>query len=490
MYDCLLRYRVELSHTDRKMLPVISVYQSVLPQVFFGGARCQHPCILSCFVVHTMDHDDRNPSLESFMSDPSNRRFLILGLILSVIVIAAVSFTFPRSTPAEPSGSDPGAAAIDKPAASISATPAPLIVTRNTPTIMTEDDRPSRLKTMTSSWGTNWNKHSVRYEEILAGGPPRDGIPSIDEPKFITPDQAAEWLADNEPVIALEINGDARAYPLQILIWHEIVNDTVGDVPVIVTFCPLCNSAITFDRRVQGQLFEFGTSGLLRNSDLVMYDRTTETLWQQFTGEGIVGDLTGEMLTWLPSSIISFADFRAAYPKGIVLSRETGYNRRYGSNPYVGYDNVDQRPFLFDSIPDERLRPMERVVTVSLGDTHVAYPLPVLAEMGVIHDTVNGQNLVVFHVSGTTSALDARTIAAAKDVGATGVFDPEIDGQQLTFSRQGDVFVDEQTGSSWNIVGQAIAGPLAGKQLRPIIHADHFWFSWAAFRPETIIYSP
>ncbi|MCP4167833.1 MAG: DUF3179 domain-containing protein [Chloroflexi bacterium] len=252
--------------------------------------------------------------------------------------------------------------------------------------VLTEDDRSQRLKQLTSSWDTDWNRHTIAYDEILSGGPPRDGIPSIDNPTFVELDAATSWLAENEPVIALEINGEARAYPIQILTWHEIVNDSVGDVPVAVTFCPLCNSAITFDRRFQDQVFEFGTSGLLRNSDLIMYDRTTESLWQQFTGEGVVGELAGEMLTFIPTSLISFADFRDAYPEGTVLSQDTGFGRSYGQNPYAGYDDINQSPFLFDGDSDGRLRPMERVVTVSLADADVAHPLTTLTESGVIHD--------------------------------------------------------------------------------------------------------
>jgi hypothetical protein len=212
--------------------------------------------------------------------------------------------------------------------------------------ILTEDDRSNGLRRATGSWNTNWNKHTINYSELLSGGPPRDGIPSIDDPTFVSPGEAAEWLADNEPVIALEIDGDARAYPLQILTWHEIVNDTVGGVPVIVTFCPLCNSALTFDRRLGGEVYEFGTSGLLRNSDLVMYDRTSESLWQQLTGEAIVGDLVGETLDFLPSSLVGFGDFRETFPEGIVLSKDTGFGRNYGRNPYAGYDRIgsDRRP--------------------------------------------------------------------------------------------------------------------------------------------------
>ena len=353
------------------------------------------------------------------------------------------------------------------------------------------DNRPDRLVFATDAWNTDWERRTIDTNELLSGGPPRDGIPSIDNPQFDSQEKAALWLAPNEPVIALEINGDARAYPLQILTWHEIVNDTVGDVPVIVTFCPLCNSALVFDRRFEDQVFEFGTSGLLRNSDLVMYDRTTETLWQQFTGEGIVGELAGAQIEFLPSQLVSFNDFQKAFPDGVVLSQNTGFNRAYGRNPYAGYDTIDQ-PFLFDGELDGRLPAMARVVTISLDDTGVdiAYPLEILAELGVINDAQEGQDLAVFHQPGTSTALGAELIAIGADVGATGVFDPNLDGQKLTFNKEGDNIVDAETGSTWNVLGQAVDGPLAGTSLTPVVHGDHFWFSWAAFRPDTIIYQP
>jgi hypothetical protein len=361
-----------------------------------------------------------------------------------------------------------------------------------------DDDRPNRLQRATSSWNTNWEKRIIDYDELLSGGPPRDGIPSIDHPQFISLEAASEWLADNEPVIALEIGGDARAYPLQILTWHEIANDVVGTVPVAVTFCPLCNSAITFDRRLDGETYEFGTSGLLRNSDLVMYDRTTESLWQQLTGEAIVGDLVGETLTFLPSSLVSFADFREAHPQGTVLSRDTGHVRSYGRNPYAGYDTIGQSPFLFDGEDDPRLPAMERVVTVALGPmsgadpasdvTDIAYPLSLLSKVGVINDKQGDHDLVILHSAGTSSALGTSVIAQGADVGATGVFVPFVDEQKLTFRLEGERIVDEETGSTWNVLGQATTGPLAGSSLTPVVHGDHFWFAWAAFKPDTIIY--
>jgi hypothetical protein len=413
---------------------------------------------------------------------------LIAGMLLGMLILTACgeSGSVAPAAPAEP------AAAQSEPATA-AATPTSGAATTASPTATAEPDSVERPSWASANWKTNFARHSVPFDEIMSGGVGRDGIPSIDAPEFISNTEAQEWLADNEPVIALELDGDARAYPLQILTWHEIVNDTVGNVPVAVTFCPLCNSAIVFDRRVAGEVYEFGVSGLLRNSDLVMYDRTSESLWQQFTGEAIIGDLTGTQLTFLPSSLISFADFQAAYPEGQVLSQDTGFNRRYGVNPYTNYDANGGTPFLFDGEIDERLPAMERVVAVTLTDADgttvdIAYPLRSLAEAGVINDTEH--NLVVFHLPGTSSALGATQIAEGADVGATGVFDPRLDDQTLTFRREGATIVDEQTGSTWNILGEAISGELAGQQLTPIIHGNHFWFAWAAFHPDTLVHRP
>jgi hypothetical protein len=353
---------------------------------------------------------------------------------------------------------------------------------------MTQDNRSDVLKQLTVDWTTNWNKHSVSYDEIIAAQF-RDRIRSLEDPAFEDLQSASEWLEANEPVIAVEINGQARAYPLQILTLHEIVNDEFGDMPVAVTYCPLCNSAIVLDRTLDGQVYEFGTSGLLRHSDLIMYDRTTESLWQQFTGEAIVGDLTGERLTLLPSSLVSFEDFSNAFPEGMVLSKDTGFDFPYGINPYQGYDSIDNTPFLFSGPTDPRLPAMTRVVSVDLGnDLTLAYPLDVLTQLGVVNDSPDGNDLVVFHKSGTTSALDGQFISLGQDVGATGVFDPNLNGEKLTFVKIDDEISDEQTGSIWNVLGQAVEGPLAGEQLSPIVHGDHLWFSWAAFNPDTLIY--
>ena len=219
----------------------------------------------------------------------------------------------------------------------------------------------SAARLPTGNWKTDFSRYTVDYGEIFSGGVGRDGIPPIDNPSFVTVQEADGWLGDKEPVVLVEVNGEAKAYPIQILTWHEIVNDEIGGVPVSVTFCPLCNSAIAFDRRFEGAVLDFGVSGNLRNSDLIMYDRQTQSWWQQLTGEGIVGTLAGRELTILPASIIAWSDFKEANPDSQVLSRATGFSRRYGENPYSGYDRVDNPPFLFRGDTDSRLLPKERI---------------------------------------------------------------------------------------------------------------------------------
>lgn len=319
---------------------------------------------------------------------------------------------------------------------------------------------------------------------MLSGGPPKDGIPAIDSPQFVSVAAAQEWLHANEPVVRVQVGDDARAYPLQILTWHELVNDTVGELPLVVSFCPLCNTAIIFEREVAGQLLDFGTTGRLRFSNLIMYDRQTETWWQQATGEAIAGELTGTRLRFYPGEIIAWADFQAAHPDGQVLSRETGFKRAYGRNPYVGYDDINSSPFLYQGAPiADPLPPLARVLTIELGDELVAYPYSNLAAVGVINDTVHAVPLVVFWQAGTASALDAGTLAEGRDVGAGTAFERTVAGQVLTFTANADGrgFSDVETGSQWNHLGQAVAGPLHGTQLTPVVAVNHFWFSWARF---------
>ena len=386
-----------------------------------------------------------------------------------------------------------------------SATSAPALTPAQTPAAVSQEPESQRSSQLvapdpnfreslrkagisTRGWETDFSRHTVPFEEILSGGPPRDGIPPIDEPKFIDFDEADRYLGRLEPVISFEINGDVRAYPLQILTWHEIVNDVVGGVPVAVTFCPLCNSAIVFDRTLDGVVHRFGTSGKLRHSDLVMWDWETESWWQQLTGEAIVGELAGKKLTFLAGPIVSWGDFKEANPDGKVLSQDTGFQRDYGRNPYLGYDRVDNPPFLFKGDLDGRLLPKERVVTVTVGNLDAAFPFSILAQEKVVNYNVGGRDLAVFFKPGTRSALDELLIGESDEIGASGLFEAELDGRKLTFRSDGDEFIDNETGSTWNIFGEAVQGPSTGKRLTPVVHTNSFWFAVAAFKPDTMIY--
>jgi hypothetical protein len=330
----------------------------------------------------------------------------------------------------------------------------------------------------------------VDTTRIKSGGPPPDGIPPIDQPRF-EPAAAVDWLADDEPVVALSLGGQDRAYPVQIMMWHEIVNDTVDGEPVAVTYCPLCNSALAFDRRVGDRLLTFGTSGSLYLSALVMYDRQTESLWSQVERIALAGVLSGTELGLIPVSTVRWSDWREARPDGWVLSRDTGVDRDYGRNPYSGYDALDNDRTLLDQPEDGTLPAKERIVTFPEAQTPVAVRLSDLVEARVTEVEVDGEPVVLVAAPGLASALDDEQIAEGRQIAATGAFRPTLDGQRLTFTPVDDdgpaVVTDIETGSGWSILGRAVSGPLAGQRLEPVPHLDTFWFAQAAFEPDTTI---
>ena len=325
---------------------------------------------------------------------------------------------------------------------------------------------------------------TVDPAEVRSGGVPPDGIPPIDAPRFV-PAAEVDWLTPDEPVLAPAIGEAARAYPVRILIWHEIVNDTIDGRPVVVTYCPLCNSALAFDRRLGERVLTFGTSGMLYHSDLVMYDRQTESLWSQIEGRAIAGVLAGTELDRIPVQTVTWAQWQAANPEGWVLSRDTGVDRDYGANPYVGYDDPDSYPFLFQGEPDPRLPPMERIAALGGDQEPVAVPLSDLVEEGVAEVLVAGRPVLLWATEDLRSPLEDAQVGRGRAVGATGAFDPVFDGRHLEFTRTGDGFTDTATGSRWNVLGEAVEGPLTGARLEPVEHLDTFWFAWAAFHPET-----
>lgn len=267
-------------------------------------------------------------------------------------------------------------------------------------------------------WKTNFSKTNIEFKDVLSGGPPKDGIPPIDDPKFVAV-SAVKNLTEKEPVIGLSIDGDARAYPLQVMTWHEIVNDVVGGKPVTVTYCPLCNAAIVFDAKVDEKILTFGTTGKLRNSDLIMYDRATESWWQQFTGEGIAGEYTGKKLKLIASRLESWSDFKSRHPNGKVLVPNNEGFRDYGRNPYAGYD-VSQRPFLYNGTLPEGISPMARVVVIKRGSKP---PLSIAMQLVRDKKEVQLEGLTLRWKPGQNSALHESRISKGRDVGSITVAD-------------------------------------------------------------------
>jgi hypothetical protein len=352
---------------------------------------------------------------------------------------------------------------------------------------------PIHLESMAAIWETDFSNSIIDLEELLVGIPmsdPRDAIPPIDNPKFEAVSES-DWIQGQEPGVLIEIEGDARFYPLSVMTRHEIVNDEVGGIPVAVTYCPLCNTALVFDRRFEDETLRLGVSGLLRNSDLVMWDDVTQTLWQQVTGEAIVGKHAGESLTPLASAIVRWADFRDTHPDGQALSSDQGFGLVYGSNPYEFYSSRG-RPYNFYSGEiDDRFPALERVVGISVNGIDKAYPFSLINKARVVHDNLAGQELVVFWgASDTADALDSGLIADAIGIGTGIVYNPVVDGERLTFVASGDTeFVDNETGTTWSILGKATSGDLAGKELELLPHRNEFWFAWQAFFPDAEVWT-
>jgi hypothetical protein len=346
---------------------------------------------------------------------------------------------------------------------------------------------PSALDTMTAP---EFPEPLIDPADVMSGGPPPDGIPSIDNPTFVPVVDNIDLLPPEEAVVALEINGDARAYPVRAMIWHEIVNDVVGGVPVSITYCPLCNSAATYERTIDGNVTTFGTSGRLYFSALVMYDRATESLWTHFDGRAVIGVLTGRELVSHASPLISWESFIESYPTGQVLDWEAaGFSRDYGRNPYSGYDTPDNEPFLFRGALDDRAKAMQRVIGIGSGPDAKAYTIQAISgtDARTTDIVIGGEPAVIFWIAGQASALESGTIDGGRDVGNVGVFRPEIDGVSAIFSVENGAIVDDISGSTWSPAGVAVSGPLVGTKLEAVPHLDTFWFAWSTYQPDTTL---
>lgn len=282
--------------------------------------------------------------------------------------------------------------------------------------------------------GFELNQLLIPRSEIYHGGPPKDGIPSIDHPIFLEADQA-DFLDEKDGVLGVEYNGVAKAYPIRILNYHEVVNDHFQDHPIVITYCPLCGSGLAFDAEINGGALDFGVSGLLYNSDVLLYDRQTESLWSQLLSKAVAGTQSGQHLALLPTANTTWAAWKSRYPNTKVLSIETGYNRDYQSTPYVGYENNPATLFPVKHT-SRKLPNKAKVVGVELNGKAKAYPLSKLRKLELPYiDEFAGQKISIH--------FDKKAKAA--------------------------IFFDAK-----------------GEELPTI---TLFWFAWYAFHPDTIVFS-
>jgi len=319
----------------------------------------------------------------------------------------------------------------------------------------------------------------------------RDAIRPVARPVYAGP-ASLQWLDDDDLILRYESGDEAFAYPINILNFHEIVNDTIGGVPVLIAYCPLCFSGVVFSRVVDGQTLTFGNTSALYQSDLVMYDHQTRSYWFQVAGEAVVGTMTGSRREPLPSATMPWGEWKALHPGTRLIIGEEGMETafagdRYGSGFGSGYqDRINKGQFVFSVDQDKldgRLAAGEIVLTVETGGAITAFPLGVIGD-GAVNAEVGGMLIVVFTTSGGRSVgAFSRVPSAAAGPSA---------GQTLTFDyREADgSFVERETGSAWDFAGRAQDGPLAGSRLDRVSTRRSFWFAVAISFPGIEIHNP
>ncbi|HEX6230333.1 MAG TPA: DUF3179 domain-containing protein [Actinomycetota bacterium] len=332
---------------------------------------------------------------------------------------------------------------------------------------------------------------ALAYGEVCL---PWDSIPAINQPRFV--DASGAELGPADPIVALELLGRHRAYPVAILSRHEIVNDEVAGWPVVVTYCPLCNSAVAFSRDVAGRTLTFGVSGQLVGANLVMFDRQTVSRWQQLTGHARSGPLEGAQLERLAVRMVAFGTWAEAHPDGRVLAEPAGSNYAYDVDPYAAYDvDPNQPSFVYDppgivgpSEPtDPRLPPKWRVMGVHADDGAVAFPVPAGRGTTAVQTArLGGRPLVALFHFGLAQPGKAYLLSEAPRGWAGAVFVARLGGRDLSFSPNGRRgFVEMGTGSRFDAFGRGVSGPLTRVELRSVPQATAYWFSWSHFYPET-----
>lgn len=336
-------------------------------------------------------------------------------------------------------------------------------------------------------WRTDFARVTADLSDAIVVSGGRGPIPVITQARYETIEQADGWISDREPVLAAFAGDEARAYPLRLLLAHEAVNDWLGGSPLLVTYCPRCNSAAVFERNAGTLTLEFGAASALRSENRVLFDEATESWWQQATGEAVAGEFAGLRLRPAESALISWKDFKRAYPDGTVLSQSSGFDLDYEFNPYFNVDFT--QPPESSGETDPRLPPRARVLGLLSDGEALAVPFSELFFSGVVNVTVDGAPVAAFWQRGTSSPLSSANVAEGREVGAAVAFDARLGNRTLTFQAERGAFIDEQTGSTWSITGQAQSGPLAGSRLNVFPHVNSFWSCWSAFRPTTGLYA-
>lgn len=345
-------------------------------------------------------------------------------------------------------------------------------------------------------WKTDTSNHTVALSDLTLATA-KNSLPTLDYPKFIHKNDKGYNFYEHEPVICISFNGRSKAYPLSLLTMYELSNDSLGGEELMITYCPMCNAAMVFNRRVKTKeksyLLDFSISGILMHNDMVMYDRQTETWWEQLMGEAIVGELAGTELKMMRALIISAKDYFDRFPDGLILSPSDlkTITKRHNHKPFYHMDhdkrNIDSSYYLPEKV-DPRLPPLERVLDIHVEGHTKIYPFEEIAKKQVINDVFDNMNFVIFYHGETVSVLDEDKLSKSKKTGSATAFRSNLDGVNYTFHKSGNYFADDQTGSIWDITGYCREGSLKGKQLWILPHSNHFAFAYLAFFPDAEIY--
>jgi hypothetical protein len=349
--------------------------------------------------------------------------------------------------------------------------------------------------------GALWTLSKGTKQVIVDGDTTADpGTPAAaDFPEAITEPRIGSvvdgrYLMPQEPVVVLIHGVQARAYPVRYLLWHQVVNDTLSDTPVVITFSPLTGTTYAFIQPIiNNQPSQMAAAPPTGDSSLILTDLATHSSWPQLDATATSGPMKGSRLTSLPVNVVPWSDFSTAYATASFMLPPVGSTLPYRQTPYPGYDRMAEPPNTFTDSVDVRLAPMTRILGVTVGGAHTAFPFGDLrtvarSRITAVNLTIGNNPLLVTWRAGTRSLMDSYSLSASRDVGSANGYSAVLGGRLLTFEVKDRQLVDNETGSAWNNFGQAISGPLAGQALTPVEATSSFWFSWAHQHPDTTVW--